>query len=69
MVTTLRSDVYYLLYVYHVLISHNKILTVCLLPYFLKVFCIYIAVWAGELINTGVLNGGVSVSFIDKFLQ
>jgi len=34
--------------------SHNNILTwEWLLPYFLKVSCIYIAVWAVEFINTG----------------
>jgi hypothetical protein len=34
--------------------SHNNILTwECLLPYFLKVLRIYIAVWAGEFIDTG----------------
>ena len=34
--------------------SHNNFLTwEWLLPYFLKVLCIYIAVWAGEFINTG----------------
>ena len=53
-VTTFRSDVYHLLHVCHVLITHNKILTwKWLLPYFLKVLCIYIAVWAGEFLNTG----------------
>ena len=43
-VTTLRSDVYHLFHMCHVLISHNNILTECLLPYFLKVLYIYIAV-------------------------
>ena len=33
--------------------SHNNILTEWLLPYFLKVLYIYIAVWAVEFINTG----------------
>ena len=32
--------------------GYNNILT-SLLPYFVKVLCIYIAVWAGEFINTG----------------
>ena len=48
--------------------SHNNILAwECLLPYFLKVLCIYIAVWAGEFINTGCSEWGVSVSFVDNF--
>ena len=44
-VTTLRSDVYHLLHMCHVIDqSHNGILTrECLLPYFLKVLYIYIA--------------------------
>jgi hypothetical protein len=43
-VTVLRSDVYNLLHMCHVLIKVSNILTECLLPYFLKVVCIYIAV-------------------------
>jgi len=49
----LRSDVHRLLHMCHVLIKVNNILTwERLLPYFLKVLGIYIAVWAGEFINT-----------------
>ena len=41
-VTALRSDVYHLLHMCHVVISHNNILTwQCLLPYFLKVLFFY----------------------------
>jgi len=48
--------------------SHSNILTwECLLPDFLKVLCIYIAVQAGEFINTGCSEWGVSVSFVDNF--
>jgi len=42
LVTTLRSDVYLLLHMCHVVISHSNILTwQCLLPYFLKVLFFY----------------------------
>ena len=52
-VATLWSDVYRLLHVPCIDRSYNNILTwECLLPHFLKVLCIYIAVWAGEFINT-----------------
>ena len=53
-VTTLKSDVYHL-HMCHVLITVTlNILTwECLLPYFLKVFGICIAVWAGEFIDIG----------------
>jgi len=51
-VISLKSDVYRLLYVCHILISCSNILTDFLLPYFLKVLCIYIAVWEGEFINS-----------------
>ena len=54
--TMLRSDVYHLLHMCHVLI--NVIITfwhesVCYLIFFLISWCIYIAFWAGEFINTG----------------
>ena len=51
-VIKLRYDVYHLLHMCHVLISHNNILTwECLLLYFLKDLCIYFAVLVGEFIN------------------
>jgi len=51
-VTMLLSDVFHPLHMCHVLISHNNILTwQCLLPYFLKVLCKYIAVWVCEFIH------------------
>ena len=53
-VRKLRYDVYHLLHMCIVLMYQNNNLTwECLLPYFLKVLYIYIAVWAGEFINTG----------------
>ena len=52
-VSLLRSDVYHLLHMCHVLIKVTiSFWHECLLPYFLKVLCIYIAVWAGEFLNT-----------------
>jgi len=53
-VTTLRSDVYHLLHMYHVLIKVTvSFWHECLLPYFLEVLCMYIAVWAGGFVSTG----------------
>jgi len=61
-VPSVRSDVYHLwglmcticiTYSMYWSKSHNSLTGECLLTYFLKVLCIYIAVWAGEFINSG----------------
>jgi len=54
-VTTLRSDVYHLLHMCHVLIKVTIIFgheSVCY-QFFESSLCIYVAVWAGAFKNTG----------------
>ena len=53
-VTTFRSDVYRLLHMCHVLIKVTVTFDMrVFVTLFLESFCIYIAVWAGEFLNTG----------------
>ena len=63
-VTTLRSDVYHVLHMCHVLIKVTITFDVrVFVTLFFKFFFLY-TFWADEF---SVLNGGISLSFVDKF--